>query len=225
MNVALIVFAGKGIRLGSQIPKQFLKVAGRDVVAYTIEKFEQHPLIDNIVLVTSEDYISYTQNMVFSNRFSKVAKIVKGGETRQESVLFGLRAIDASDNDLVLIHDGDRPLIKDELITKCIKGINNPHNDGVVVAIKSENEIPSVKNLGRKVERNNILYDIQTPQCFKTNYIKFLHEKYKDATVSDDASLVEKEGGYVALIDGDPYNFKITTNEDLQFFKKIIEEK
>ena len=83
MNIALIVFAGKGTRIHSKTPKQFIKVKNKNIVAYTIDVFDKHPLIDGIILVTSEEYITYTENLVLTNRFNKIIKIVPGGATRQ----------------------------------------------------------------------------------------------------------------------------------------------
>ena len=222
MNVALIVFAGKGTRINSRVPKQFIKVKNKNVVAYTIDVFEKHPLIDEIVLVTSKEYVSYTQNMVFANRFSKIAMVVEGGETRQESVRNGLNAISLNNNDNVLIHDGDRPLINHEIITLAIRELHN--HQAVVTAIRSGEALEGVSNLGRKCLINNVLYDIQTPQCFKYKSIKDAHNKYVDESVNDDASLIEKEGIEIFYIPGSPLNFKITTDQDLKYFRNLIEK-
>ena len=220
MNIALIVFAGKGTRINSKVPKQFIKVKNKNIVAHTISVFDNHPQIDGILLVTSKDYISYTQNMVFENRFQKIISIVEGGNTRQESVRNGLNALAIKDSDNVLIHDGDRPLVKEELITKSIKELRK-HNS-VVPVIKTEDEIEGVNNLGRKCIINGVSYDVQTPQCIKFSLIRDAHNKFKDEEVSDDASLIEKSGGEIFYIQGDPTNFKITTDQDLDFFKKFL---
>lgn len=220
MNIAIIVFAGKGTRINSKTPKQFIKVNGKDVVAYTIDVFEKHPLIDGIILVTSEEYLAYTKNMVFSNRYSKIYNVVAGGKTRQESVRNGLNSMNYGEDDYALIHDGDRPFIKDSIITDSIMALRK--YDAVTVAIKSEEGMDGVKNLGRKIIKDGVSYDVQTPQSFRYTLIKDAHNKLKDEEFVDDASLIEKEGGYVHLIDGDPMNFKITTDEDLAFFKKEI---
>ena len=223
MNIALIVFAGKGTRIHSKTPKQFIKVKNKNIVAYTIDVFDKHPLIDGIILVTSEEYITYTENLVLVNRFNKIIKIVPGGATRQESVKNGLNSCEYSDNDNVLIHDGDRPLIKDKIITTAIKELSK--HDSVVVAIKSDQGMDNVNNLGRKTVINGVSYDIQTPQCFKYNLIKNAHNKLENESFSDDASLIEKEGGEIFIVEGDPINFKITTDKDLEFFKEIINNK
>ena len=222
MNIALIVFAGKGTRINSKVTKQFIKVKNKNIVAYTIDAFEKHPLINKIVLVTSEEYVSYTQNMVLENRFTKVVKIVEGGETRQESVKNGLNETSYTPSDNILIHDGDRPLVSDEIITSSIKELYK--HQAVVAMIKSEEALQGVNNLGRKLVINQVSYDIQTPQSFKYTLIKDAHNKYSNETVSDDASLIEKEGLEVFYIPGNPLNFKITTDQDLKYFKNLLEK-
>ena len=149
MNIAIIVFAGKGTRINSKTPKQFIKVNGKDVVSYTIDVFEKHPLIDGIILVTSEEYLAYTKNMVFSHRYSKIYNVVAGGKTRQESVRNGLNSMNYGEGDYALIHDGDRPFIKDTIITNAIMALRK--YDAVTVAIKSDEGLNGVKNLGRKI--------------------------------------------------------------------------
>lgn len=220
MNIALIVFAGKGTRINSKVPKQFVKVNNKNIVAHTISVFDNHPQIDGIVLVTSKDYVTYTENMVFENRFQKIMGIVEGGETRQHSVRNGLDYLKINSLDNVLIHDGDRPLVSEELITKAIKELKN--HSCVVPIIKSEDEIEGISNSGRKCLIDGVNYDIQTPQCFKFEAILSAHHSYQNIEVSDDASLIELDGGKVFYIQGDPINFKITTDQDLDFFKKFL---
>ena len=220
MNVALIVFAGKGTRINSSIPKQFIRIKGHEIVSYTIRTFEKHPLIDEIILVTSNDYLAYTQNMVNEHRFTKVIRTIVGGETRQESVRKGLESLILNDFDNVLIHDGDRPLLSDEIITNCLRKLNK--YDALTVAIKSSDALKEVHNLGRKYNYEGVDYDIQTPQCFKYGLILEAHTRLKDQQFNDDASMALEIGKKVELVEGDPLNFKVTTNMDLDYLKKVI---
>ena len=222
MNIALIVFAGSGSRMSSIIPKQFIKINGHELVAYTINVFNRHPLIDEIVLVTSKEYLAFTQQIVYSHDFRKVMAVVEGGETRQASVRNGLNNTNFSKDDIVLIHDGDRPLIDDKIITNCLREMEN--SIACVAAIKSEDGLKEVHNLGRKVEVDGISYDIQTPQCFRYGYIKELHNRFKDEVVNDDASLAELDNNKVSFVEGSPKNFKITKDSDLNYLKTIIGE-
>ncbi|MCR4911269.1 MAG: 2-C-methyl-D-erythritol 4-phosphate cytidylyltransferase [Bacilli bacterium] len=220
MNIALIVFAGKGTRIHSQIPKQFIRIDKKEIVAYTIETFQHHPLIDEIILVTSADYLPYTQNLTYLNHFDKVINIVEGGETRQESVRKGLLSIKANDKDNVLIHDGDRPLVSHEIITRCLREL--AEHDACTVAIKSDEALTEVKNLGRKYHLDGVDYDIQTPQCFKFGLIRDAHIRLCEQKFVDDASLIIEMGKDVSLVEGDKYNFKVTTDQDLEFLRKEL---
>ena len=220
MNIAVIVFAGKGTRIHSRIPKQFIQVKGHEIVAYAISTFNRHPLIDEIVLVTSKEYVAYTQNLVNQYHFNKVINVVEGGENRQDSVRNGLLATKGNSNDYVLIHDGDRPLVSDVIITRCIRELDSV--DACTVAIKSKEALSEVKNLGRKFHQNGVDYDIQTPQCFKLGLISDAHNRFKGESYPDDASLILEMGKEVKLIKGDKLNFKVTTDQDLDYLKEII---
>ena len=222
MNVALIVFGGKGERISSQVPKQFIKINGKDLVGYTIETFEKHPLVDSILLVAPKNYLTYTKNLVLTSRFYKVVNVIEGGANRQESVRNGLNALKCQDNDNILIHDGDRPLVSDTLITTCLRELRK-HN-ALIPVIKSEDALKEVSNSGRKYIKGNVVYDIQTPQCFKYKLIKDAHNKLKDEEFNDDASLIERLGGEVLLIPGEKNNFKVTKDEDLNYLKLILEK-
>ena len=148
MNIALIVFAGKGVRMNSPIPKQFIKIHDKDLVVYTIEKFEKCDSIDEIILVTHKDYVDYVKDMVIKYNFSKVRHIVEGGETRQDSVRLGLERTSYSKEDKILIHDGDRPLVDSVIIKKNIDALDE--YDAVSTFIYHKDALSVVSNLGRK---------------------------------------------------------------------------
>ena len=222
MNIALIVFGGKGTRINSKVPKQFVKINGRELVGYTIETFERHPLIDSIVLVAPADYLTYTKNLVLTSRFYKVTNVIAGGQNRQESVRVGLNSLKCHDNDNVLIHDGDRPLVGDKLITNCLRELEKV--DALIPVIRCDETLEEVSNSGRRYNRDGVSYDIQTPQCFKFKLIKDAHNKLKNEEFSDDASLIETLGGEVKLIPGHKENFKITTDKDLDYLKSLLEK-
>lgn len=219
MNVALIVFAGAGSRINSQIPKQFIKINNRELVSYTIATFNAHKLIDEIVLVTHKDYVDYVRKMASEFNFLKVKNIVIGGSTRQESVRNGLNSCNYKNSDNILIHDGDRPLVSEEIITDNIFALSA--HDVVCTAIKHEDALDIVSNLGRTKLIDGEDYDIQTPQSFKFDIIKTAHNLKKDLVVSDDISLVEKEYR-VYFVEGSKNNFKVTTDKDLEVLKAII---
>ncbi|MBO6280211.1 MAG: 2-C-methyl-D-erythritol 4-phosphate cytidylyltransferase [Bacilli bacterium] len=221
MNIALIVFAGKGTRVKSPIPKQFIKIHDKELVIYTIEQFQKNQNIDEIVLVTHPDYIDLVKKLVKQYELSKVKNILPGGETRQDSVRLGLLSMEYDEKDNVLIHDGDRPLVSQEIIDSNINQLNE--FSAVCTMIYHRNALKEVSNLGRNKKINDIDADIQTPQSFKFGLIKKYHLLRQNEEFSDDASIVERDIE-VCYIPGNKYNFKITTDGDLEHFKNLIEQ-
>lgn len=218
MNIALITFAGIGSRITSLVPKQFVKIKGQDMVCYTIDTFENHPLIDEIVLVTSKEYLSYVQNMVFTHDYKKVSMVLEGGKTRQESIRLALNKMKTFPDSVILIHDGDRPLVSAKLITKIIKEKNTAKV--VVPVLENKKKEPLSSGAGRKITIKDVLYDVQTPQAFLYPEILEAHNRLKDTEVSDDASLFNET--LVKYIPGEARNFKVTTNSDLDLLKEIL---
>lgn len=221
MNIALIVFAGSGTRIHSDVPKQFIKINDQELVVYTINKFIENPHIDEIVLVTSKDYVPYVENLVEKYQLSKIAKIVEGGATRQESVKLGLLAIDYDKDDNILIHDGDRPLVSNAIINQCISYLEEYQATCPFLPI--ENRLKEISNSGRTRQIGGVEVDIQTPQAFKFGLIKSKHLELENKSFSDDIGLVE-DAVEVKFFEGENTNFKVTTNIDLEYIKRIILE-
>ena len=219
MNVALIVFAGKGTRINSSIPKQFIKINGKDLVVYTIEKFENSRYIDEIILVTHKDYVDYVKDLVLYYRLNKVRYIIQGGETRQESVKKGLEKSRYSDDDIILIHDGDRPLVDDNIIKNNIDLVKD--YNAVCTFIYHDEAFRSASNLGRTKKLGDRDIDVQTPQSFRYGLIKKYHQMKENEQFSDDIGLVEKDYD-VCYVKGSPFNFKVTTDIDLTLIKSIM---
>lgn len=215
MNIALIVFAGIGERMNSSIPKQFIKVNGKELVSYAINAFINNPNIDEIILVTHKDYVDHVKSF----NLQKVSLVIAGGNSRQESVRKGLNAEEFKDEDVVLIHDGDRPLVTDSLINKSISLMNR--YDAICPYIDHKDAIKEISNLGRTKLINGKESDVQTPQVFRYGLIKNAHNNKKDQVFSDDIGLIEDECK-VCYLEGDKYNFKITTEKDLKYFEKIV---
>ena len=221
MNIALIVFAGSGSRIHSDIPKQFLKIKDIDLVVYCIKKFNENPHIDQINLVTSKEFIPYVECFKEKYSLEKVNKVIQGGSTRQESVRLGLEALDLDEKDNILIHDGDRPLVSHAIINQAIDIL-----DECQVAcpyIKNEDAIPELSNAGRRYVLNGEEVHIQTPQSFRFGLIKDKHAAGQEIQVNDDISLVDPT--IVKFYDGDALNFKVTTDDDLNYLIKFLEEK
>lgn len=222
-NAAVIVAAGSGTRMGTEIPKQFLSVIGKPVISYTLEKFNNNINIDEIVIVTKEEYISYCQNLVKEMEFNKVTSIVTGGATRQQSVYNGITAV-GDDVDNVFIHDGARPLISDSVITKCAVSLKT--NTACAVGVPMKDTIKysdSGKFIDRTVDRSR-LWQIQTPQCFnKALAVKYHKQAATEGfEATDDCMLFEHYGEKIALVEGEYENIKITSPQDIFVMEGIV---
>ena len=225
-NAAVIVAAGSGTRMGTQIPKQFLEVMGKPILAHTVDKFQNNDAISEIVIVTSEAYIPFCGNMVKEYGFDKVKAIVIGGATRQMSVMNGISQI-GDDVDNVFIHDGARPLVSHRVITKCAETLREVSACAVGVPMKdtikySENG----EYIDRTVDRSR-LWQIQTPQCFSVKLITECHKKASQEgfEATDDCMLMEHYGERVALVEGDYENIKITSPQDIYVMEGLLSDK
>jgi 2-C-methyl-D-erythritol 4-phosphate cytidylyltransferase len=230
MNIALIVAAGSGSRMGNaDKPKQFLPIYGKPLMIHTIEAFEVHDEIDAIVVVTNEAYIDQVKVWCKQYDLGKIKAVVAGGDSRQISVHNGLQAVKAiskdPSNDIVLIHDAARPLISQRIITDNIRVCEK--YDAVDTVIKASDTI--VRSVNEEtisdIPARNELYQGQTPQSFKLSLILDAHEYVKTHevnNVTDDCKLVLSLGKEVRLVEGSKQNFKITTFDDLMMLKALL---
>lgn len=218
-NIALIPAAGMGKRMGASINKQYLQLNGLPIVARTINLFEKSDLIDAIYLVTPEHEIPYCRkHVVEACGFNKIVAIVPGGKERQNSVMNGLNAMRAecADDDIILIHDGVRPLVTETQLQQSIETARN--YDGALVAVPVKDTIKTVMDgMVTGTPLRETLWQAQTPQSFRFSTIYHAHKSAENAGFigTDDASLVEREGGVIRIIPGSYTNIKITTPEDL----------
>ncbi len=218
-SIALIPAAGMGKRMGASINKQYLQMNGMPIVARTISVFEQSPLIDAIYLVIPVEEIPYCQkHVVEAYGFKKIVAIIPGGKERQNSVMNGLNAMreHVSDDDVILIHDGVRPLITEHLLRDSIAMA--ALYDGALVAVPVKDTIKTVRDgVVCDTPPRESLWQAQTPQSFRFGNIFTAHRAAETDGFfgTDDASLIERSGGEVHIIRGDYRNIKITTPEDL----------
>lgn len=223
MNVsAVIVAAGKGERINRFKKKQFLSLCAKPLLYWTLEMFQKIRKIKEIVLVLpKEDIPEYKKSI--EKEFSKVKKIIAGGETRQESVFNGLKNTEEI-FPLVAIHDGVRPLVSTNLIERTLR-IAKKHGTAVTaLPVKETLKMVSPGNLVKTTLPREKIWAIQTPQVFRREIILQAHQKArKDKfTGTDDAQLVERLGLPVKLVPGEYTNIKITTPEDLLFAQTIL---
>jgi 2-C-methyl-D-erythritol 4-phosphate cytidylyltransferase len=227
MNCALIVAGGTGSRMKMDTNKQFLKLNDKEVVIRTMEAFDTNLNIDEIIVVLKKEEIEFFKTKILPNyRFIKPIKLVEGGKQRQDSVYNGLKALD-KDCKNVLVHDGARPFVTQEIINDTVSKLKEL--GAVVVAVKVKDTIKYVDeehNIESTLNRDS-LFAVQTPQAFRYKMLlkAYEHAYENEITGTDDSSLVEKLGYKVKIIDGSYDNIKITTKEDLDFAYQILKRK
>ncbi len=230
MNKAIIVASGKGLRMHNNVPKQWIKIDNKPIVFHTLKAFDDCQDIDEIYLVISPSDRHYFEDSITCNKINKLKGIVYGGNTRTDSVFNGLKSISASNNDIVLIHDGVRPCINSEFISKCI---NEAKTHSSCVPCLKCNETIYISHNGETADsllNRNEVFAVQTPQCFKFSYI---YECFKKFYNSNDGFIPTDEGSMymkyfskqVHLTDGLKENIKITTPSDLLFFETYLKSK
>ena len=228
MNIGIILLGGSSKRLNLSTPKQFLQINNKELFEYSLETFIKNKNIERIVLVTGRNYYEHVFDIVNNKYNYKTVDIVIGGETRQESVLNALLFLEGKikDDDKVLIHDSCRPLVTSRIINDHIKALEKNIATSTYIniydsVIQKEGDFIKVQ-----VPREDYFL-VQTPQGFRFKEILEAHKEEKNNTISftDDANLLVKRGFSVKLIEGDKFNFKITTFDDLMIVKYIIEAK
>lgn len=221
---AVIVAAGSGSRMGSSTAKQFLTLNGKPVLAHTLDAFEHTKAIDYIVLVTRECDIEECREIVSFFGFTKVAKIVAGGDTRQQSVLCGVEAIDDK-TDFVAVHDGARCLITPEMITAVLDEAKHSGCASAGAPVKNTIKLVDENNRVKDTPDRTTLWQAQTPQIFKAGlYRAAAYYAQKDGfEATDDNSLIEHVGGSVTMVDCGYTNIKITTPEDIALANALLD--
>jgi 2-C-methyl-D-erythritol 4-phosphate cytidylyltransferase/2-C-methyl-D-erythritol 2,4-cyclodiphosphate synthase len=214
-TVALVLAAGEGKRMKSSTNKHFLPLLGKPLLLHTLQAFQDHPLIQEIVLVGSPDGVEKHRALVENAGLTKLLEVVPGGKTRQESCWLGLQCIETAD--LVAVHDGARPLVAEGVITRAIQAA--AEHGAAIAAVPAKDTLKEVgeqKIILRTPDRNS-LWQAQTPQVFRLELLRQAHQAaLRDNFLgTDEAILVERLGVPVRVSEGDYHNLKITTSEDL----------
>ena len=221
MVSVIIAAGGTGNRMGAGMPKQFIEVFGKPLIIYTIEAFNNHPGVDEIIIPCHNDYKNKISSWVTQYGLSKVKSTVPAGINRKESVFNGLKNI-KNTTSIVLIHDAVRPLVSNRIISENIEKAIKYGAAGTAVPAE-DTVIKSKEGLFiDEVPKRNEIYNIQTPQSFKYDIIMDAHKSFFGTDATDDCQLVLKTGVNVALVLGDKINFKITTPEDMLLFELLI---
>jgi len=238
-KIAIIFAGGTGQRMGAELPKQFLKVFGKEILIHTLELFENNEYIDEIYVACLEEKISHLKRLIKKYSINKVKKIVPGGKTGQDSIFLTLQAAkeDNEEDAIVLIHDGVRPLVSEETIVNCIKATEQ-YGNAVTVSKCMETPIQSLDGkIISEMPLRKIVYTAQAPQCYYLNEIYNVHIKERQSNpnyegILDSCNLMYKNGIYTHLVEGNRGNIKVTTPEDFctllgnlnaRDYKQIIE--
>ena len=229
MTNALIFAGGSGTRMNSKSrPKQFLQFYGKELIIHTLENFQNHDEIDGIAVVCIEEWIPYLNKLLEKYGIDKVKAVVFGGVTGQESIFKGLKAIKTFDKDeksIVLIHDGVRPFINEDVISSCIKTVKEKRS-AITVVPATETIITSEDGKVSTITDRSKCCLARAPQCFYLDDILDAHHKaIKDGNLNmiDSASLMKFYGHELYTVQGNADNIKITTPTDFYTFKALYE--
>lgn len=224
-TAAILLAAGKSERFGNEIPKPFLLLGGKAIYQYSLDVFEAHPQIDEIVFVVPQEMLLIEKEKLKKEKARKTIHLVAGGETRFESVKKALDLLDESYKH-VLVHDAARPFITKDLIDKCIQNLSQ--NEAVSCAIESTDTLvfTDEKGFANSFPERSTLYRVQTPQAFHLDVLKktySLASKEKKTDFTDDASLIHYyDLAPIFLVPGSEKNIKITYPSDLALAEQIL---
>lgn len=232
--IAIVLAGGQGKRMGTEVQKQYLDIAGKPLLYYSLHTFQESGIIDEIILVTGEGQVEYVQKrFVDEYKFTKVSRIVEGGKERYDSVWSGLcavREMEHMENSYVFIHDSARPFVTEEILIRCYETVE--HTKACVVGVPSKDTIKLVDEnvCAKETPDRNYVWIIQTPQVFESSLIIEAYSKLMNRDniqVTDDAMVVEQQLGLpVKMVKGSYENIKVTTPEDLdvaEIFVKRLE--
>lgn len=216
----ILVAGGKGLRMGGDVPKQFLPVEGRPVLMRTIDVFLRACPGIRVILVLPQAHQSYWKQLCQAYSFDEQVQIANGGETRFHSVANGLALIPDDEEAVVGVHDGVRPFVAEDTIRRCFA---EAEKAGAVVPV-----VPVVETIreltadgGSRTMDRNAYRLVQTPQTFRLSVLKEAYRQPYEPSFTDDASVVERAGSPVALVEGNRENIKITTPSDLLFAQSL----
>jgi len=216
----IVVAAGKGKRLNSQVPKALVLLKGKPLISYCLRTFESHPGIDSVVVVGPKIFLSSFVRV--SRRFKKVRSVVAGGLFRSDSVKCGLKAL-GPDTKIVLVHDAARPFVDTDMIDRLLVSLKKNKAAIVGVPVKF-----TVKKIDRKTldiketQARDVLWEAQTPQGFHKDVLVKAHAKKYKEEATDDAVLVERMEGHVRMVMGNYRNIKVTTPEDMILARQLL---
>ncbi len=218
---AIIPSGGIGKRINSSLPKQYVKVKGKELIAYTLEIFQECSLIDKIIIAAQPEYFSLLEEIKSKYKITKLYKIIEGGKERQDSVLNALQATNAVDDDTIIVHDAARPLLSKDILHKAITEAKK--FDNVIVAIKATDTLVSGNEFVQNYLDRNLTYHVQTPQISKYKILLDAMKlaKSNNFVGTDESVLLHNASNKIKIVEGSSLNFKVTTQSDLDLFTII----
>ena len=221
MDYIIIVAGGKGLRMGGDIPKQFMKIGGEPVLMHTLRRFREYSEKLNIILVLPHDQQGYWQQLCREYHFDVEHQVVDGGETRFDSSKNGLSAIPDDAEGVVGIHDGVRPFVSVEVIDRCFETARDEYACIPVLPVTDTLRYIDPHGGGKNVMRSDYRI-VQTPQAFDIALLKQAFNRPYQESFTDDASVVEALGCQVQMVEGNRENIKITTPFDLAVAETLM---
>ena len=216
---AIILVAGNSTRFGTGKNKNFELVNGKTVLSYSLDEFNKNQYVDNILIAMRKEDKEQVQKIIDLGKRDKDIQLIIGGNSRKQSVY---NCIQKTNSDIVIIHDGARPAIKQQYINECIENMKDYKGVTIGVPSKDTIKITDDNNIVINTTQRSNTWIIQTPQCFDRKILAELHQKYQNEDVTDDCMLLEKEGYAVKIIKGGYTNLKITTYEDIDIMKSFF---
>ena len=220
MDYIIIVAGGKGLRMGSDIPKQFLPIGGKPVLMRTLERFREYSPTLQIILVLPKAQQEYWEKLCQKHNFTVAYQLADGGETRFHSVQHGLALIPDDAEGVVGVHDGVRPFPSIEVIRNCYETARE--KKAVIPVIPVVETVRHLKGETSETVPRNDYRLVQTPQCFDIQLLKAANRQPYNDGFTDDASVVEAYGFDITLVEGNRENIKITTPYDLKIAEVLI---
>jgi 2-C-methyl-D-erythritol 4-phosphate cytidylyltransferase len=223
MNVAIIAAAGRGTRMADQRPKQFLELAGTPIIIHTLKAFERCDAIQQIIVVIAAEETALFLSLADQQQLRKIRSVVPGGPTRAESVLHGLLAVEEATAEIVAVHDGVRPFVTPDEISRTVAAAKL---EGAAILVSTP--VDTMKEVRDGVVLGTLkrgeLRNALTPQCFRYKLLRQAYEEtdVSDPSLTDESSLVERLGVRIAIVEGSSRNIKITRTEDIAIGEAIL---
>jgi 2-C-methyl-D-erythritol 4-phosphate cytidylyltransferase len=221
--LAIVAAGGIGKRMGKHTPKQFLPINNKPILIHTLQRLDNCPSIHEVILAVSNDYMAHARELLKAWQIRKVKQVIPGGKERQDTIYNALQRT-GSDVSIVLIHDAVRPFVSVKKIEEVIRAAES--EGAAILAVREKCTVKRAIGhmVSETVERSN-LWQIQTPQAFRTEWLKNAYEQSRKEGIlsTDDSMLVERTGRPVMIIEGEDWNIKITTQDDLILAEAMLD--